>query len=90
MNEHAVTREMTFEEEYKILKEDMHKLLKTEVEDCEPPFANWVAFRAYRFIQKLLREIQQYRALGTMEDIQKYTEMAKAMLERNITPEMAW
>lgn len=82
MSEHEVTREMTFEEECKILEEDMHKLLKMEDEHGEPPFANLVACRAYRCIQKLLIEIQQYRELGTVEEFAELQNSYFTMSQR--------
>lgn len=64
-------REMTFDEEYEILQKEKEELFATEKEDCEPPFANRVFRRALRCIRKLLEEIQQYRAIGTVEEIQQ-------------------
>lgn len=34
---------------------------------------------------KALEEVQQYRAIGTLEECRKSVEIYKAMLERNIT-----
>lgn len=36
---------------------------------------------------KALEEVQQYRAIGTLEECQKSVEICKSMIERNITPE---
>ena len=36
---------------------------------------------------KALEELQQYRAIGTLEECQKSVEICKSMIERNITPE---
>lgn len=35
----------------------------------------------------VLEEVQQYRAIGTLEECRKSLEICKAMVERNITPE---
>lgn len=63
MTEQESVRKMTFDEEYKILKEESNKLFGKEIEGCEPPFANCVVRRALRCIRKLSEEIQQYQAL---------------------------
>lgn len=36
---------------------------------------------------KALEEVQQYRAISTLEECQKSVEICKSMIERNITPE---
>lgn len=36
---------------------------------------------------KELEELQQYRAIGTLEECRKSVEICKSMIERNITPE---
>ena len=66
--ENEATREMTFEEEYQILQKEKEELFAMENCDSEPPFANSVVRRASRCIRKLLEEIQQYRAIGTIEE----------------------
>ena len=38
-------------------------------------------------INKALEEVQQYRAIGTVEECQEALEICKAMIERNITPD---
>lgn len=38
-------------------------------------------------IIKALKEVQQYRAIGTLEECRKSLEICKAMVERNITPD---
>lgn len=54
-------REMTFEEQYEILKNDAEKLYANEAEGYEPPFANCVVRRAMRCIKKLLCETESLR-----------------------------
>lgn len=76
MTENEATREMTFEEEYQILQKEKEELFAMENCDSEPPFANSVVRRASRCIRKLLEEIQQYRAIGTIEEF-------KALKEKN-------
>ena len=39
------------------------------------------------YITKALEEVQQYRAIGTVEECRKSVEICKSMIERNITPE---
>lgn len=39
------------------------------------------------YIIKALEEVQQYRAIGTVEECRKSVEICKSMIERNITPE---
>ncbi len=36
---------------------------------------------------KALEEVQQYRAIGTLEECRRLLEICKAMVERNITPD---
>lgn len=42
---------------------------------------------AYDMAIKALEEVQQYRAIGTVEECRKSVEICKSMIERNITPE---
>ncbi len=49
--------------------------------------AKEVAFDFDRAISAL-EEIQKYRAIGTVEECRKSVEVVKAMIERNITPEI--
>lgn len=70
-------REMTFDEEYEILEKEKEELFAMEKEDCEPPFANCVVRRALRCIRKLFSEIQQHRAIGTVEECQTAMERMK-------------
>ena len=42
---------------------------------------------AYEMAIKALEEVQQYRAIGNLEECRKSVEICKAMLERNITTE---
>lgn len=39
------------------------------------------------YIIKALKEVQQYRAIGTLEECQKSVAVCKAMIDRKITPE---
>lgn len=77
MTENEAKREMTFDEEYEILQREKEQLFSSEEIDCEPPFANCVVRRALRCIKKVLSEVQQYRAIGTVEDYWKLNEMCK-------------
>ena len=70
-------REMTFEEEYEILIKEEHELFATEKVDCEPPFANCVVRRALRCISKLLAEVIDYNAIGTVEECRIAMERMK-------------
>lgn len=80
MNE--AVREMTFEEEYKILNEEKKELFDREIEGCEPPFANCVVRRALRCIRKLMnekdKELEQYRSIGTIEECREAVERQRA------------
>ena len=42
---------------------------------------------AYEMAIKALEEVQQYRAIGTLEECRKSVEICKAMIERGIEPE---
>lgn len=42
---------------------------------------------AYAMAINALKEVQQYRAIGTPEECRKSLEICKAMVERNITPD---
>lgn len=76
MTENEATREMTFEEEYQILQKEKEELFAMENCDSEPPFANSVVRRASRCVRKLLEEIQQYRAIGTIEEFKALKKQA--------------
>lgn len=59
-------REMTFEEEYEILKREANKLFESEIDGCEAPKANCIVRRALRCIDKLTKEnklAKEYREL---------------------------
>lgn len=59
-------REMTFEEEYEILKREANKLFESEIDGCEEPKANCIVRRALRCIDKLTKEnklAKEYREL---------------------------
>lgn len=59
-------REMTFEEEYEILKREANKLFDSEIDGCETPKANCIVRRALRCIDKLTKEnklAKEYREL---------------------------
>lgn len=43
--------------------------------------------QATRMATEALKEVQQYRAIGTLEECRKSLEICKAMVERNITPD---
>ena len=43
--------------------------------------------QGYEMAINALEEVQQYRAIGTVEECQKSVEICKSMIERNITPE---
>lgn len=80
MTENEAVREMTFEEEYEILKKETNKLFGSEIERHEPHFANCVVRRALRCIRKLQNEneIQQYRAIGTVKECKAAVEKQTA------------
>ena len=59
-------KEMTFEEEYEILKHEANKLFESEISGCETPKANCIVRRALRCIDKLTKEnklAKEYREL---------------------------
>ena len=59
-------REMTFEEEYEILKREANKLFESEIDGCEEPKANCIVRRALRCIDKITKEnkmAKEYREL---------------------------
>lgn len=53
-----VTREMTFEEEYEILKKEADRLFATENGFDETPFPNCIVRRALRCINKLKKHYE--------------------------------
>lgn len=60
-------REMTFEEEYEILKREANKLFESEIDGCEPPKENCIVRRALRCIGKLEKEIELCKELGSLK-----------------------
>ena len=48
-------KEMTFEEEYEILKRETNELFENEIDGCEAPKANCIVRRALRCINKLTK-----------------------------------
>lgn len=43
--------------------------------------------QGYEMAIKALKEVQQYRAIGTPEECKKSVSVCRSMIERNITPE---
>jgi hypothetical protein len=68
MSSEAV-REMTFEEEYEILKRESEKVFATEDPRSEPPLANCVLRRALRCIRKLQEQQENKWILCEVKDI---------------------
>ena len=56
-------REMTFDEEYKILKQEFNEIIEGEDKQSEPPFKNCVLRRAMRCIRKQYEELLAYKDL---------------------------
>ena len=56
-----LTKEMTFEEEYVILKKEAKELFDKEDKESEPPESNCVVRRALRCIKKLVAELETYK-----------------------------
>ena len=54
---------------------------------CTQNFERKREIQGYEMAIKALEEVQQYRAIGTVEECQKSVEICKSMIERNITPE---
>ena len=63
-----LTREMTFEEEYIILKKEVKELFDKEDRESEPPESHCVVRRALRCIKKLVSEVEQYKAYNDLEE----------------------
>lgn len=61
-------REMTFEEEYEILKREANKLFESEIDGCETPKANCIVRRALRCIGKLEKEIKLCKEYKELEE----------------------
>ena len=57
-----VAREMTFEEEAKLYKEETAEFLKNETVDSEPPFVNSILRRGNRIICKASDEIERLQS----------------------------
>lgn len=58
-------REMTFEEEAKLYKEETAEFLKSETVDSEPPFVNSILRRGNRIIRKASAEIERLQSENT-------------------------
>lgn len=63
-----LTREMTFEEEYIILKKEAKELFDKEDRESEPPESHCVVRRALRCIKKLVSEVEQYKTYKDLEE----------------------
>ena len=63
-----LTREMTFEEEYIILKKEVKELFDKEDRESEPPESHCVVRRALRCIKKLVSELEPYKAYKDLEE----------------------
>lgn len=60
-----VAREMTFEEEAKLYKEETAEFLKSETVDSEPPFVNSILRRGNRIIRKASDRIERLQSENT-------------------------
>lgn len=58
-------REMTFEEEAKLYKEETAEFLKSETVDSEPPFVNSILRRGNRIIRKASDRIERLQSENT-------------------------
>ena len=54
---------------------------------CTQNYERKREIQGYEIAIKALKEVQQYRAIGTPEECRKSLEICKAMVERNITPD---
>ena len=54
---------------------------------CTQNYERKREIQGYEIAIKALKEVQQYRAIGTPEECRKSVEICKAMIERNITPD---
>ena len=75
---------MTENEAIEELKYDCNELGKSI--PCDTSWGNSFE-NAYAMAIKALEEVQQYRAIGNLEECRKSVEIYKAMIERNITAE---
>lgn len=78
-----VAREMTFEEEAKLYKEETAEFLKSETVDSEPPFVNSILRRGNRIIRKASDEIERLQS----ENARLKAERDKAVEDINIIGE---
>jgi len=69
-------REMTFEEEAKLYKEETAEFLKSETVDSEPPFVNSILRRGNRIIRKASAEIERLQSENTRlkAEVNQYKE----------------
>ena len=71
-------REMTFKEEYEILKREANKLFENEIDGCEAPKVNSIVRRALRCIDKLTKENKLDKEyMGLEEQTQRMIELTK-------------
>lgn len=71
-------REMTFKEEYEILKLEANKLFESEIDGCEAPKVNSIVRRALRCINKLAKENELTKECSELEEqTQRMIELAK-------------
>ena len=68
-------REMTFEEEAKLYKEETAEFLKSETVDSEPPFVNSILRRGNRIIRKASDEFERLQS----ENARLKAELDKAV-----------
>ena len=71
-------REMTFKEEYEILKREANKLFENEIDGCEAPKVNSIVRRALRCIDKLTKENKLDKEYMRLEEqTQRMIELTK-------------
>ena len=71
-------REMTFKEEYEILKREANKLFESEIDGCEAPEVNSIVRRALRCINKLTKENKLAKEYSELEEqTQRMVELTK-------------
>ena len=61
--------------------------LESRISPYDTCKADFDANEAIKTAIKALKEVQQYRTIGTPEECRKSVEICKSMIERNITPE---
>lgn len=71
-------REMTFKEEYEILKREANKLFESEIDGCEAPKVNSIVRRALRCINKLTKQNELAKECREIEEqTQRMIELTK-------------